>query len=245
MANSPSRLGADGRSLRQPAPAVQVYGLWTDDLVQRAAARRPPTLQRMADWPMFSRMDADRILRRAAEIEGTEDAGPLTVAELRSIAGEAGFGSRAVERAIVEAQQADAAEVSRHPVQKSGLVITHLSTMRAVPIEISSDQLMSAVRLFQPYREGPAHIDLGEHQIMWRDLKGLRFAVTSAGGVTEIRVLVSKFLVRKGKWMGWVKSAADRLEALVYLVATRNLPSAQELGAHRLNSKSSAAGLDG
>ena len=94
----------------------------------------------MADWPMFSKIDADRILRRAAEIEGAEDARPLTADELRSIAGEAGFGSQAVERAIVEAQQAGAAEVRRHPVQKSGLVITHLSTVRSVPVEISSDQ---------------------------------------------------------------------------------------------------------
>ena len=193
---------------------------------------------------MFSKIDADRILRRAAEIEGSDDHGPLTVDELRSIAGEAGFGSQAVERAIVEAQQAGPTEVHRHPVQKSGVLITHLSTIRAIPIEISSDQLLTAVRLFQPYREGPAQVDLGEQQIAWRDRKGLRFAVTSAGGVTEIRVLVSKFLIRRGKWMGWVESAADRLEALVYLVSARDLPGTPELGAHLPRSRSSTAGPD-
>ena len=193
---------------------------------------------------MFSKIDADRILRRAAEIEGSDDHGPLTVDELRSIAGEAGFGSQAVERAIVEAQQAGPTELQRHPVQKSGVLITHLSTIRAIPLEISSDQLMTAVRLFQPYREGPAHVDLGEHQIAWRDRKGLRFAVTSAGGVTEIRVLVSKFLIRRGRWMGWVKSAADRLEALVYLVSARDLPGTKELGAHLPSSRASAVGTD-
>ena len=193
---------------------------------------------------MFSKIDADRILRRAAEIEGSDDHGPLTVDELRSIAGEAGFGSQAVERAIVEAQQAGPTEVHRHPVQKSGVLITHLSTIRAIPIAITSDELMTAVRLFQPYREGPAHVDLGEQQIAWRDRKGLRFAVTSAGGVTEIRVLVSKFLIRRGKWMGWVKSAADRLEALVYLVSARDQPGTRELGAHLPRSRSSTAGPD-
>ncbi len=44
------------------------------------------------DSLMFSKLDADQILRRAAEIEGSEDTGPITIAELRSIAGEAGFG---------------------------------------------------------------------------------------------------------------------------------------------------------
>ena len=41
----------------------------------------------MTNSPMFSKMAADRILRRAAEIEGSEESGPVTVDELRSIAG--------------------------------------------------------------------------------------------------------------------------------------------------------------
>ena len=198
----------------------------------------------MADSLIFSKIDADRILKRAAEIEGSDDAGPLTVDELRSIAVEAGFGTQAVERAIVEAQQAAPTEVRHPPVQKSGLVITHLLAIRDIPIEISSDQLMKAVRLLQPYREGPAHVNLGEHQITWRDRKGLRFTVMSAGGVTEVRVYVSKFFVRKRKWMRWVKSAADRLEALVFLVSNRPLPGTQELGASLPSSQSSATGAD-
>ena len=198
----------------------------------------------MADSTVFSKIDADRILRRAAEIEGSEDGRPLTVDELRSIAEEAGFGAQAIERAIVEAQQAVPAEAHHHQVQKSGLVITDLSTIRAIPIQISSDQLMKAVRLFQTYREGPAHVNLGEHQITWRDRKGLRFTVTSSGGATEIRVFASVFFVRRGRWMGWVKSAADRLEALVHLVATREPSETHELGRQLPRSRSAAGGSD-
>ena len=40
----------------------------------------------MVNSPLFSKIDADRILKRAAEIEGSEDSGPLTIDELRSIA---------------------------------------------------------------------------------------------------------------------------------------------------------------
>ena len=57
------------------------------------------------------------------------------------------------------------------------------------------------------------------------DRKGIRFAVSSAGGVTEIRVYVSKVLLRRGRWMGWVKAAADRLEMLALLVARQDLPT--------------------
>ncbi|MCG6955742.1 MAG: hypothetical protein LJF04_07115 [Gemmatimonadetes bacterium] len=179
----------------------------------------------MIEPPLFSKLDADRILRRAAEIEGSEDARALTLDELRSIAGEAGFGRQAVERAIAEAQESQLSGGRSQPVQKWGVLIAHLSTMREIPVEISSDELMRVVRLFQPYREGPAHVKLEEHQITWRDRKGLRFAVTSAGGMTEIRVYVSKFLLRRGRWMGWVKSAADRLESLTVLVSRRDVPA--------------------
>ena len=170
---------------------------------------------------MFSKIEADRILKRAAEIEGSGKADPLSVAELRSIAGEAGFGSAAVDRAIAEASRAATAEAHRPPVQRSGLVWINLSTVRSVPGEVSSEQLMRAVRLFQPYREGPAQVKLEEHQITWRDGKGLRFAVTSSGGATRIQVFLSKILLRRGRWMGWVKSAADRLETLVAMVAAQ------------------------
>ena len=60
----------------------------------------------MTSSPLFSKAEADRILKRAAEIEGSGTADPLTVAELRSIAGEAGFGAAAVDRAIAEARRA-------------------------------------------------------------------------------------------------------------------------------------------
>ena len=196
----------------------------------------------MADSTIFSKIDADRILKRAAEIEGSEDGRPLTIDELRSIAEEAGFGSQAIERAIVETQQANSAEVRHDPVQKSGLLITHLWAIRTIPIQISSDQLMKAVRLFQPYREGPAPVNLGENQITWRDRSRLKFTVMSAGGVTEVRVNVSVFFPVKRRWMRFVKSGADRLEALVHLVSHRPLPGTKELGAPPPKSQSATAG---
>jgi len=73
---------------------------------------------------MFSKLDTNQILRRAVEIEGSDDAAPITIAKLRSIAGEVGFGSQAVERAIPEIQQASSAVARQHSVQKSGLVVT-------------------------------------------------------------------------------------------------------------------------
>jgi hypothetical protein len=175
----------------------------------------------MTDSTLFSRSDADRILKRASEIEGSVEARNLSMDELRAIAGEAGFGPDAVERAIAEAREALLVAVPQPPVQKWGLIVTHLSTIREIPIEVSADQLMRAVRLLQPYREGPAHLKLDEHELTWRDRRGLRFAVTSSNGATEIRVHVSKVLLRRGRWMGWVKAAADRLETLVSLVARR------------------------
>jgi hypothetical protein len=178
----------------------------------------------MTDPIIFSKIDADRILKRAAEIEGSEEAKPLTDTEIRSIAAEAGFGSRAVERAIAEARRAATAKLLSPPVQKSGLIITHLSTHRSIPVEVSSEQLTRAVRLFQPYREGPAQVKLEENRITWRDRKGLRFTVTSSAGVTEIRVYVAKPLLRRGRWIGWVKAAADRLELLALMVATQDPP---------------------
>ena len=230
--------------MRRVSPAVQVGDPWSHIHAAISPAGSAATLKRMNNLPSFSKLDADRILRRAAEIEGSEDTRPITVAELRSIAGEAGFGSQAVERAIAEAQQAAATEVLRHPVQRSGWVITYLWTLRTIPIEISSEQLMRAVRLFQPYREGPAQVKLEEDQITWRDRRGLGFRVTSAGGVTEMRVFVSKILIRKGRWMGWVKSAADRLEALVLLVATQDPPGTAELRTQLATSRSLEAGAD-
>jgi hypothetical protein len=178
----------------------------------------------MTDPIIFSKLDADRILKRAAEIEGSDDSKPLTDAEIRSIAEEAGFGRRAVERAIAEAKRVATAKVLSPPVQKSGRIITHLSTFRTVPVEVDSEQLTRAVRLFQPYKEGPAQVKLEDHQITWRDRKGIQFTVTSAAEVTEIRVYVAKPLMFRGRWIGWVKAAADRLEMLVLMVATQDPP---------------------
>ncbi|MGD8320701.1 MAG: hypothetical protein PVJ02_09610 [Gemmatimonadota bacterium] len=172
---------------------------------------------------MFSQLDVDRILRRAAEIEGSESAKHLSMDELKVIAAEAGFGRQAVERALAEAADAATASTARRtPVQKWGLVKTHLSTLRELPVQIDSDAMMRMVRLFHPYREGPAQVQLDEGRISWQDRKGLRFSVTSAGGITEIRVYVSRFLLRRGRWMGWVSAAADRLEMLAWLVAERD-----------------------
>lgn len=174
----------------------------------------------MNETPLFSRRDADQILRRAAEIDGTDEGRRLTVAELRAIAEEAGFGADAVQRAIAEAQDGTPS-MHRPPVQRWGLLVTHLSALREIPVQVSSEQLMRAVRLLHPYREGPPEVKLEEHEVAWRDRKGLRFSVTSANGLTEVRVYVSRLLLRRGRWMGWVKAAADRLETLVLLVAAQ------------------------
>jgi hypothetical protein len=58
---------------------------------------------------------------------------------------------------------------------------------------------MRTVRLFQPYREGPAQVKLEEHQITWRDRKDTSFSVMSPARTTEIRVFVSKLLACRGR----------------------------------------------
>lgn len=175
----------------------------------------------MKNLPSFSKLDADLILRRAAEIEGAEDTRPVSADEIRSIAAEAGFGHRAVEQAIAEAQRGGGMRVRRPGVHRTGLLITKLTIERDLQIEITSDQLMRVVRLFHPYREGPAQLKLEYDRITWRDRKGIRFSLVSGGGVTEIRAYLAKPLLRKGRWMGWVKAATDRLEDLVLLVAAQ------------------------
>ena len=177
----------------------------------------------MSDSPLFTKLDADRILQRAAEIEGSDPGRAMSVSELRGIAGEAGFGSTAVERAIAEALEVGPPGSVRAPVEREGLLHVKMWTIRAIPVELDSDQLIRAVRLFQPYREGPANVNLEDRQITWRDRKGLMFHLMSYGGETEIRVRVSKRLgLRSGRMMGWVRAAADRLESIVYLVAARD-----------------------
>lgn len=173
----------------------------------------------MATSRHFSRVDADRILRRAAEIEGAGDEGRLTLTELRSIAGEAGFAPQTIERAIADVESASLVASRQTPVKKSGLVVAHLSTEREIPVGLNGDQLMRVVQLFPPYREGPAQVKLDEHEIAWRDGKGIRFAITSVGGLTEVHAYVSGFLFRRRRWARWVKAAADRLEILALLVA--------------------------
>ncbi len=46
--------------------------------------------------------------------------------------------------------------------------------------------------------------------------------VPSTFWFAEIRVFVTRVFLQKGNRMGWVKSAADQLEALLFLVATRS-----------------------
>lgn len=178
-----------------------------------------PEPQPMTNARNFTKVDADRILRRAAEIEGADGEKRMSLAELRQIAGEAGFAAHTVERAIADVRAAGLASTTRAPVKKSGLVRTHVSTSREIAVGLDSDELMRVVRLFQPYREGPAQVRLEEHEISWRDRKGMRFSVTSVAGVTVARVYVSGFVLRRRRWVRWVQAAADRLEMLVLLVA--------------------------
>ncbi len=181
---------------------------------------------------LFSRAEADRILRRAGELEGTGTERSLSVDDLRAMAAQAGLAPQTLERAISEIQDAGLG-LGRGPVRRSGLVIAHRSTVREIPVGIDADQLMKVVRLFQPYREGPAQVKLDESEISWRDRKGLRLAVTSSGGITEVRVYVSGLLLRRGRWTAWVQSAADRLEALVSLVAAQRPFTPAQLPAPR------------
>lgn len=168
---------------------------------------------------MFSKSAADRILRRAAEIERRDDGKPLSLDELRSIAAEAGFGHHAVERAIAEEQRLAVRGRPPQPVQKSGWIVTRLSASRTVPVDLTSEQLMTAIRLFQPYRDGPVHVRLEHDCLTWRDRRGLTFTLWSAGGLTEIQVFTSKIMIRRGRRIAWVKAAADRLEALLVMVS--------------------------
>ena len=170
---------------------------------------------------LFSRAEADRVLRRAAEIEGTGEERPISLAELRSIGTEAGFAPQTLERAVADVQNASRV-VSRSPVRRSGVIIAHLSAVRELPVGIDAEQLIRVVRLCQPYRDGPADVRLEDSEITWVDRKGLRMAVTSVGGITEVRVYVSGFLLRRGRWRSWVQAAVDHLEALVSLVATQH-----------------------
>lgn len=110
----------------------------------------------------------------------------------------------------------------RPAVQRWGIVVTNLSAIREIPIEIDSERLMRAVRLLHPYRDGAPRVRLDEDEVSWRDRRGLTFAVTSRAGATEIRVFVSKVMIRRARWTGWVKAAADRLEALVLLLAAQD-----------------------
>ncbi len=184
----------------------------------------------MSESPLFTQHDADRILQRAAEIEGNDEGHAMSVRDLRGIAGEAGFGAGAVERAIAEALEFGGREGRPAPVEVEyeGFIFAKMWTLRTIPIELSSDQMLRAVRLFQPYLEGPARISLEDRRISWRDRKGVIFHLESSRGQTEIRVRLSKFVIRRERMKGWIRSAADRLEALVYLVAARDhsaLPS--------------------
>lgn len=170
----------------------------------------------------ISPQDADRILRLAAELEGKGDARGLSREDLRSIAAEAGFSRHAVERAMTDVLDSELISVVRPPVQQSGLFFMHLTAVREIPASMTSEQLMRVVQLFHPYREGPARITLEDQEIVWRDRKGLQFAVTSGSGVTILRVYVSKLILRRGRWKSWVKAAADRLEMLTLAVARQD-----------------------
>lgn len=99
---------------------------------------------------------------------------------------------------------------------------------------LTSKQLMRAIRLFQPYRDGPAQVKLGEDRITWRDRKGLVFTLQCVGGITEIHVYVGKLLIRRGRWMGWVGAAADSLEALILLMDAKVESGLQSTDSHTL-----------
>lgn len=152
-------------------------------------------------------------------MEGAADDRPISLAEVRAIAGGAGFAPHTVERAIAETQALPPAPRREDPVKRSGLLWVHLSATRELPLPLDGEQLQRVVRMFHPYREWPERVTLEDFEITWRDRKGIQFAVASAAGVTEVRVYVSGLLPRRARWARWVKDAADRLEALAAAIA--------------------------
>ena len=72
----------------------------------------------------------------------------------------------------------------------------------------------------------------------------MKFTVVARGGSTEIRVFVSKVLLRKGRWMEWVRTAADQLESLMFLVAARG-PADADPGSRLRNPQRGGDGLAG
>ena len=167
----------------------------------------------------------------ARVVRPSRDGRALTVTELRGIAGEAGFGTPAVERAIAEALEQSRAEPRRSPIEKRGFIRLQVWTLRTIPIELTSDQLLYTLRLLQPYHHGPPRVAVEEGQLTWRDGKGLIFHLQSGPGVTELRVRISKItLFRRRRLLRWIGSAADRLETLLTLVAARDHTTTPLLG---------------
>ncbi|MDT8342652.1 MAG: hypothetical protein RQ751_14170, partial [Longimicrobiales bacterium] len=64
-------------------------------------------------------------------------------------------------------------------------------------------------------------ISLENQQITWRDRRGLIFHLESGGGETTVRIRVARPLIRRGRMGRWIAAAADRLEAILRLVAGR------------------------
>lgn len=157
-------------------------------------------------------------------MEGADDERSLSLAEVRAIAGEAGFAPHTLERAIAETHALLPAPRRQDPVKRSGLLWVHLSATRDIPMALNGEQLQRVVRMFHPYREHPQRVAFEELEITWRDRKGIQFAVASAAGVTEVRVYVSGLLPRRERWARWVKDAADRLEALAVVIAGQPSP---------------------
>lgn len=172
----------------------------------------------MATPSRLSRSDVDEVLRRAAEIEGAREDAGVSMAQLRSIGVEAGFSPETLERAIAEVQAHRGGVRRPDPVRRSGLVWVHVSAAREVPRALDMDQLVRVMRLFQPYRETPRQVELEPREVSWRDGKGIRFTVASAGGISEVRVYVSGLLLRRRRWMRWVEEAVERLASLAALV---------------------------
>lgn len=130
--------------------------------------------------------------------------------------------TQSLERAYMESAEGSSRPA---PVHRQGLIIVRMWTVRAVPVELNSDQLLRAVRLAQHYREGPPQIRLDERQITWRDRQGIIFHLESADGRTEVRVRVSRFLLRRARMDRWVRAAADRLAAIIRLVGEGEEPA--------------------
>ncbi len=166
----------------------------------------------------LSGSDADRILKRAAELESAETSDPLSVDEIRAVAEEAGYDPSTVERAISETL--DPAPQPLDNVQTSGFLATRFHTTRSIPVQLTAKELMKAVELLMPYFEAPPEVKFRKGSLVWRDRRKLRFELDPGLDAVGLQVSSPRLMGQKARWKDWVGKAADQLEAMIRYAAS-------------------------